>query len=556
MHKPTSLKQELRVCSCESTLPARRLSRCSSPLLCWRAPLLAMRRSAATCTWPRRFRTSARCATCACRCLCGSISRDGRLIAQIGEYRRIPASYEDIPIRVQQAFLAAEDDRFFEHHGVDYAGLMRATLINLVSGQPSQGGGTITMQLARNMFLTPERRFDRKLKEIFLSFRIEQRIQQAGNPDALSQQDFPRPARVRRGGRRRGVFRQDARRPDARRDGDHRRLAARALARQSGRQHRAREVASRCTCCGACSRPDKSTPPSSKQAIDAPMDLAPARARESRWKRLTSAKWRAAIAFDALRRNGLHGGLKVVTTIDSRLQQAANGALRLGLIEYDRRHGYRGPLAHMSISSPGRRRQSCSRRSSSIPRSTCCNPPWSSRLRSGPRRSCCVTAAPRTIDWPGIVVGAARRSKTVSARNPSVPRDVVKAGDIVYVIRTGNDGAARPTAGRRKARWSPLDPRGRRDRRAQRRVRFLRQQVQPRDPGASPAGLSLQALHLFGRARERLHAGERWCSMRRWSSKTTRPRTPGDRRTPPGSSMARRACAKRWCARAISCRCA
>ena len=100
-------------------------------------------------------------------------SRDGRLIAQIGEYRRIPVAYEDIPMRVQQAFLATEDDRFFKHHGVDYAGLLRATMVNLVSGQPTQGGGTITMQLARNMFLTPERRFDRKLKEIFLSFRIE-----------------------------------------------------------------------------------------------------------------------------------------------------------------------------------------------------------------------------------------------------------------------------------------------------------------------------------------------------------------------------------------------
>src|SRR5688572_9374321 len=100
-------------------------------------------------------------------------SRDGRLIAQIGEYRRIPVSYEDIPTRMVDAVLAAEDDRFFDHHGVDYAGLVRATLSYLTTGRRSQGGGTITMQLARNIFFTPERTLRRKLSEIFLAFRIE-----------------------------------------------------------------------------------------------------------------------------------------------------------------------------------------------------------------------------------------------------------------------------------------------------------------------------------------------------------------------------------------------
>src|SRR3974390_1998852 len=100
-------------------------------------------------------------------------SRDGKLIAQIGEQRRIPLSFEAYPKKVVDAFLAAEDDRFFQHSGVDYAGLMRAVMVNVRSGEKSQGGGTITMQLARNVFLTPERSYRRKLLEIFSALRIE-----------------------------------------------------------------------------------------------------------------------------------------------------------------------------------------------------------------------------------------------------------------------------------------------------------------------------------------------------------------------------------------------
>src|SRR5688572_13309584 len=102
-------------------------------------------------------------------------SRDGLLISQIGEYRRKPVSYEDVPRQLMQAVLATEDDRFFEHSGVDYASLFRATSNYLLYGRQSQagGGGTITMQLARNIFFTPEFNYRRKLSEIFLAFRIE-----------------------------------------------------------------------------------------------------------------------------------------------------------------------------------------------------------------------------------------------------------------------------------------------------------------------------------------------------------------------------------------------
>jgi len=103
-------------------------------------------------------------------------SRDGRLMAQIGEKRRTPETYDQIPRVVIQAFLAAEDDRFFEHPGFDYQGIIRAAISLLRTGSRSQGGSTITQQLARVYFLTRERSFVRKAKELILAVQIEHKF--------------------------------------------------------------------------------------------------------------------------------------------------------------------------------------------------------------------------------------------------------------------------------------------------------------------------------------------------------------------------------------------
>jgi penicillin-binding protein 1A len=100
-------------------------------------------------------------------------SRDGKLIGEFGAERRAPMAYADFPPVVIQAFLAAEDDRFFEHPGVDLQGLLRATFKLITTGEKNQGGSTITMQLARNVFLTSERTYTRKLREILLALQIE-----------------------------------------------------------------------------------------------------------------------------------------------------------------------------------------------------------------------------------------------------------------------------------------------------------------------------------------------------------------------------------------------
>ena len=101
---------------------------------------------------------------------------DHRLIGVFGEKRRIPVSIANTPECLTQAFIAGEDARFYEHPGVDYQGITRAAWSLLTTGEKSIGGSTITQQLARNFFLTSEKTFTRKIKEIFLALRIEREL--------------------------------------------------------------------------------------------------------------------------------------------------------------------------------------------------------------------------------------------------------------------------------------------------------------------------------------------------------------------------------------------
>ena len=86
-------------------------------------------------------------------------SQDGKLMAEIGKKHRIPVKYEQLPDTLVHAFTAAEDQRFFDHSGVDYRSLVRAALKLITTGKKSEGGSTITMQVARNYLLSREKTF-------------------------------------------------------------------------------------------------------------------------------------------------------------------------------------------------------------------------------------------------------------------------------------------------------------------------------------------------------------------------------------------------------------
>ena len=100
-------------------------------------------------------------------------SRDGDLLAEYGVERREFVPLERIPPLMRQALLAAEDAKFYQHGAVDFSGLARATFANVVTGQPGQGGSTITMQVARNFYLTRDKVLSRKLAEILMATKLE-----------------------------------------------------------------------------------------------------------------------------------------------------------------------------------------------------------------------------------------------------------------------------------------------------------------------------------------------------------------------------------------------
>ena len=101
---------------------------------------------------------------------------DGFLIGEYGEERRAVVAIQDVPSVMKHAILAAEDDRFYQHGGIDYTGIVRAAGANLIGGGKRQGASTITQQVARNFFLTGEKTYTRKLYEALLSFKIESNL--------------------------------------------------------------------------------------------------------------------------------------------------------------------------------------------------------------------------------------------------------------------------------------------------------------------------------------------------------------------------------------------
>lgn len=368
-------------------------------------------------------------------------SRDGRLIAQLGEFRRTPVRHVDIPDVVVQAVLAAEDDRFFEHPGFDYQGLVRAGTNLLLTGQRTQGGSTITQQLARAYFLTPERTFVRKAKEILLALQIER---------AFSKEEILALYlnKIFLGQRAYGI--------------------AAAAEVYFGKGLHQLTIAEAALLAGIPKAPSLLNPVSD-----------PERARERRGyvlRRMLELsfidedEYEAAVLSPVESR--LHGpdieldapyiaemvraemvarfgadatsaGYRVVTTVDSRLQADADRALRTTLLEYDRRHGFRGPLE----------RDVLGRLDSTLPRETALQrlldaypahpdlfPAVVTSLRGDNSANLFVhDIGDVTVPWSGLRWRAWVDDDTVGS-TPQTAADMVAVGDVVYLLRTVNRG--------------------------------------------------------------------------------------------------------------------
>lgn len=378
-------------------------------------------------------------------------SADDKLIAEFGEMRRSPIRFDDIPQAFIHALLAAEDDNFANHYGVDITGLMRAATQLLKSGQIQTGGSTITMQVAKNYFLTSERSFSRKINEILLALQIERELSKneilelyvnkiyLGNRaygiEAAAQVYYGKPiselsvaqlAMIAGLPKAPSAFNPlvNPARSKERRDwilGRMYRLGS--LDESSYRQ--------------ALAEPETARYHGAKPELDASYIAEMARAE-------MVGRFGSAAYTD---------GFRVYTTVSSERQIAANNALNSGLIEYDQRHGYRGPEANLA----------------NAPRDT-----WLQELAKYRSLSGLQPAAVTQVETSGIlVITRDGQEHTVSwdsmkwARpylginsmgpRPQRPADVVKVGDVVR-IRWQDEAAVFSQVPQAQAALVSLDP--------------------------------------------------------------------------------------------------
>jgi len=274
-------------------------------------------------------------------------TRDGRLIDEIGERKRINLNYEDIPTHVIQAFIAAEDRRFFEHPGIDYQGILRAAIKIIGTGKISGGGSTLTQQLARDYFLNRKRIFTRKILEIFLALNIEQEFTKEEIITLFLNKMFF-------GQRAYGVA-----------------AAAQVF---FGKNIIDIDIAEAATLAGLLPAPSNYNPVRSpalakirrNYVLSRMLDLnfindktynkATSKIMISKLHGIASelsapyvAEMVRVAMIEKYGTKATRDGFKVITTIDSNLQEAATYALRRGLLQYTQRQGYKGPIGHIDL---------------------------------------------------------------------------------------------------------------------------------------------------------------------------------------------------------------
>lgn len=359
-------------------------------------------------------------------------SRDGKLIAQFGEQRRIPLAFDALPTQMVNAVLAAEDDNFFQHSGVDYPGLLRAVVRHLMSGERSEGGGTITMQLTRGIFLSPEKTYRRKLQEIFLALRIEQELtkqeilalymnkmflgQRAYGVGAaaevyygktVDQLTLPEIALIA------GTFRLPSRdNPIANAD----------LARQRRayvlRRMREKEFITHDQYQAALAAPVESKLHGPAVEVEAPYVAEMAR----------------AALLERFGAEAYTAGYEAITTVDSRLQTAAVKALRGALLEYDQRHGYRGPLGRVNLSAKASEKEWTQALEEYAPR-VGLEPAIIVKVGEKDALAYSRTHGRINLKWNGI--SWAREPRPDGSVGPSLERagDALSVGDVIYVAQ-------------------------------------------------------------------------------------------------------------------------
>ncbi|WP_052063411.1 penicillin-binding protein 1A [Nitrincola sp. A-D6] len=356
-------------------------------------------------------------------------SADGKLMAEYGEQRRIPISYTEIPDTLRHAILAAEDSRFYEHSGIDIKGLSRAAFELISSGEIQSGGSTITMQVAKNFFLSPERTFVRKFNEIILSLRIEQ---------VLSKEEILElyVNKIYLGQRAYGV-----------------QAAANIY---YGKDISELSLGQMATIAGLPKAPSANNPVRNPQRSierrnwilgrmlslgyidDVEYDSAVQEPEVARYHQadieLSAFYVAEMVRAEMVRLYGEQAytdGFNVTTTLDSSMQTAADNALRSGLIAYHERHGYHGPEAQVDLAdlSPEARIELLGE----YPLHANMHPALVINTSEQEATIMLRDGSEHQLSWDAMKWARAYRSVNAMGPAPQTATDVLTAGDIIRV---------------------------------------------------------------------------------------------------------------------------
>lgn len=357
-------------------------------------------------------------------------TQEGVLLAEFGEEKRIPVKIEEVPDQLKKAILAAEDDSFYFHQGVDFLGIVRATLANLREGRTAEGASTITMQVARNYFLTPEKTYTRKLREILLAFKIERELTKDQILELYINKIFL--------GNRAYGFGAAAQiyygKPLANLTLPEMAMLAglpkapsrdNPLSNPDNARNRRDYVLGRMLKLGyidqAAHDEARQAPPSAgRHALQAGFE-APYIAEMVR-----------QYMFATYDEKTYGGGFHVYTTIRAKDQQAADKALRAGLLAYERRHGYRGPAGRENIKGDAEQAvlddilKDYQVVGGLLPAVV---------LKVEEKAATAYTQDGATIElaWPGLAWAARYIDENATGPAPKRAADVVRVGDIVYL---------------------------------------------------------------------------------------------------------------------------
>jgi penicillin-binding protein 1A len=358
-------------------------------------------------------------------------SHDGSLISEYGEKRRTPVSINDVQVPLIKAFLAAEDARFYEHPGVDWQGITRAVVNLIRTGEKSQGGSTITMQVARNFFLSREKSYLRKVNEIFLSFKIESEL----SKDEILELYLNK---IYLGQRAYGV--------------------AAAAQVYYGTELNDLDLAQVALIAGLPKAPSTTNPVSAPEKARTRRNYVLGRMlaqnyisemeyKEAIEKPITASLHSPNVQVEApyvaemVRKfltekygeDAYNNGYKVFTTIRDKNQAASNHALRFALLEYDKRHGYRGPEYQHDFSKHGNE-ENWQQLLAAYPVIGELYPALVVGIREQSISAYISGIGVIDIEWPGLQWAREHINENRRGSAPKLAEEIVEEGDVIRII--------------------------------------------------------------------------------------------------------------------------